>query len=147
MHPKWLNVLVLATLLLGLFPLSIGAAPTIEPPVVIEVEPGLQNQIQADGSAGYLIYFREKADLSPAYEMDWQARGQYVMKALQETAESSQKTVRAYLDAQGAKYQTFWIDSVIVVEQSSLNTFNALTTSFPEIEALRARRQIGRAHV
>jgi subtilisin family serine protease len=102
-----------------------------------EVDPDLLSQLAADETSSYLIYLHEKADLSEAHKLDWEARGWYVVTALQETAERSQKNVRAYLDSQGAKYQTFWIDNVIIVEQSNLATFNGLL-GFGEIESLRA---------
>jgi subtilisin family serine protease len=102
-----------------------------------EVDPDLLSQLAADETNSYLIYLHEKADLSEAHKLDWEARGWYVVTALQETAERSQKNVRAYLDSQGAKYQTFWIDNVIIVEQSNLATFNGLL-GFGEIESLRA---------
>lgn len=137
---RWLNLALVLALMLGMVPFG-GPVVMAAPPNQIEIEPELEAQMRADGSTGYLIYFREKADLSPAYEMDWEARGQFVMQALQETAERSQREVRAYLDAQKAEYQVFWIDNVIVVRESGHNTFSALTTEFPEIEALRARRQ------
>lgn len=105
----------------------------------IEVEPQLLDELAADETTGYLIYFRERPDLSPAFEMDWLERGRFVTKALQETAELSQARVRARLDAQGAEYQAFWIDNVIAVESSNQATFNSLL-EFPEIAALRARR-------
>ncbi|MBN1900902.1 choice-of-anchor J domain-containing protein [Candidatus Sumerlaeota bacterium] len=106
----------------------------------ILVEKELQAQITADDSTGYLIYFREKADLSPAYSMNWKDRGRFVMKALMETAKKSQARIIEFLDTQGASYQPFWVDNVIVVETSNVNAFNGLQ-SFPEIKALRARRK------
>ena len=107
----------------------------------IEVEPQLLAALDANGSSGYLIYFRERPDLSPAFKMDWTERGRFVVNALQETAKASQARVRAYLEAQGVEYQPFWIDNVIVVEKSDRATFNGLL-SFPEISALRARRMM-----
>jgi subtilisin family serine protease len=107
--------------------------------LVPQVEPELLNQIATDESSGYLIYFREKADLSEAYNLDWEARGWYVMETLQAIAERSQASVRKHLDIQGAKYQAFWIDNVIVVERSDLHTFNGLL-GFTEIESILARR-------
>ena len=106
------------------------------------VEPGLQAQIQSDGSTGYIIFFREYADLSPAYALDWEARGEYVVSALKETANSSQMDVAKYLDAQNADYQAFWIDNIIIVNSSSQNTFNGLM-NFAEIKSLRSRRMMG----
>jgi subtilisin family serine protease len=105
----------------------------------IEVEPALRATMAAEGTASYLIYFRERPDLSPAFGMGWVERGRFVVKALRETAERSQARVRAHLDRHGVDYKTFWIDNVIVVESSSRATFNGLLT-FPEIGALRARR-------
>jgi subtilisin family serine protease len=105
----------------------------------IEVEPELQATMAADDTTGYLIYFRERPDLSPASGMDWIERGRFVAKALQETAERSQARVRAHLDRHGVDYKAFWIDNVIAVESSSRATFNGLL-AFPEIGALRARR-------
>jgi subtilisin family serine protease len=107
--------------------------------LVPQVEPELLNQIASDESSGYLIYFREKANLSEAYNLDWEARGWYVMETLQAVAERSQTSVRSYLDSQRAVYQAFWIDNVIVVERSDLNTFNGLL-GFTEIESILARR-------
>ncbi|MCJ7701438.1 MAG: S8 family serine peptidase [Anaerolineales bacterium] len=108
----------------------------------IEVETELQNRLMAGvDDFGYLIYFDERPDLSPAYEMEWDARGRFVAAALQESAENAQKRVRAYLDAKGVEYQSYWIDNLIVVNRgSSSNTFNGLL-DFPEIQALRARRK------
>lgn len=104
-----------------------------------EIEEELMAQIRRDGSVGYLIYFGNNIDLSPAYSMEWEERGNFVYNALQEAAEESQKDVRAFLDEQGVSYQSFWIENVIIVEKSNFRLFNQLKT-FPEIESLRARR-------
>jgi hypothetical protein len=85
-HKIWQRVfstLLLAGMLLSLVaPVGAMAAPapakTDSASAGPVVEKELQNQIAADASTGYLIYFREKADLSKADKMDWQARGRYV---------------------------------------------------------------------
>ncbi len=102
----------------------------------VEVDPQLLAELEASGSADYLIYFRQKADLSPAYKMDWQERGHFVMNTLRETAETSQKDVRAYLDSEGVAYRAFWIDNIIAVESVGLNTLNGLL-NFSEIERIQ----------
>jgi hypothetical protein len=114
----------------------------------IEIEPDLLQQFQAaadslngDHQVGYLIYFEEKPDLSPAYNLDWEARGQFVVAALQDAATSAQQDVRNYLDANRISYQTFWIDNLILVEGSSQQVFNGLL-SYAEISALRTRRMM-----
>ena len=133
-----LTVMLLVGLLLVASPeLAFGQEGDLTP----DVDPELQAQILSDSSTGYLIYFREKADLAPAYDMDWNARGEYVVKALQDTANSSQVDIVKYLDEQKVDYQSFWIDNLIVVNASNSQTFNGLM-NFPEIESLRARQMM-----
>lgn len=153
MSPKMLqkifSIFVLTGMIFSLVaPLPVAAAPLAETPAQtiagtsIEVEPALEQQFKQEGSAGYLIYFREKADLSAADKLDWEARGWYVMEALKATAANSQSKVQAYLDAQGVNYQSFWIDNIIAVDASTYEVFNGLM-AFSEIESLRARRTMG----
>ncbi|MEJ5308968.1 MAG: carboxypeptidase regulatory-like domain-containing protein [Anaerolineae bacterium] len=151
MHTRWFNFLVLLSLVFGLLPVTAAQAASETSPLAqpaaqagadIEVEPALRLQLAADETTGYLIYFKEKPDLSPAYKMDWIARGRFVANALNQTALRSQARVRAYLDAQGAKYKAFWIENVISVESSNRATFNGLL-NFAEISAIRQHRQLG----
>lgn len=150
---KFFSLLMVAGMLLSaVAPAGVIAAPAQQeavnqteldaPELQPIVEPELAAQINAEGSAGYLIYFREKADLSLASTMDWDTRGTFVMETLQATAERTQASVRAYLDSQGVEYRAFWIDNIIAVDNSSATVFNGLL-SFPEIEILRAHRVLG----
>lgn len=137
-----LILLTLAALILAMVPPFGAAAQRQQPSPAradgpVDVDPQLQAQIQANPASGYLIMFRERADLSPAYEMDWTARGDFVVQALQAVAARTQKSVRAYLDAQGADYEAFWIDNIIVVKRSDVRTFGGLQ-AFSEIASLRA---------
>jgi subtilisin family serine protease len=146
MRSKPYLVLILL-LLLGLFAaLPAGAQVTpfyrhAKPDTTVEIDPELLARFQAGENPGYLIYFRERADLAPAYEMDWEARGQFVMETLQATAEASQKNVRAYLDGQAVEYKHFWIDNVIAVESSPLATLSELLV-FSEIASIEPRREV-----
>ncbi len=105
----------------------------------VEVEPELLARFNEASESDYLIYFDAKADLSAAYGMDWEARGWYVMETLKATADAAQANVRAYLDAQGVAYQSFWIDNIIAVEGSTRSTLDGLL-AFEEIEIIRAPR-------
>jgi subtilisin family serine protease len=138
---------VLAGLVLSLvfsLPVAAAASPaqSAQTDISIQVENALTRQFETQGSAGYLIYFRSNADLTPASKMGWDERGQFVMDTLQEAARASQSDVKAYLDKQGVSYQSFWIDNVIVVDSSTSQVFNQLM-SFPEIQSLKARRTMG----
>ncbi|MEW5871413.1 MAG: S8 family serine peptidase [Chloroflexota bacterium] len=113
-------------------------------PAPIEIEPALLEQIDANKAAGgttpgYLIYLRQRSDLSPALKMNWQSRGRWVVETLQKNAAATQAGLRAYLDSQQVDYKAYWIDNVIVVNASSLAAFNGLL-AYDEISALRARR-------
>ncbi len=138
---------VLAGLVLSLvfsLPVAAAASPaqSAQTDISIQVEDALTRQFETQGSAGYLIYFRSNADLTPASKMGWDERGQFVMDTLQEAARTSQSDVKAYLDKQGVSYQSFWIDNVIAVDSSTSQVFNQLM-SFPEIQSLKARRTMG----
>lgn len=103
----------------------------------VEVEPELLARFARGEEPSYLIYFHDKADLSAAHDMDWEARGWYVMETLQAAADASQKEVRGYLEGQRVPYQAFWIDNLIVVQSSDFDTLNGLL-NFTEIAQIRA---------
>ncbi|MFM8319563.1 MAG: S8 family serine peptidase [Chloroflexota bacterium] len=104
-----------------------------------QVERALVEQAAAQAQAGYLVYLRDAADLSAAADLPWQVRGRWVVQALQQTAAASQARLRTYLDAQKVDYRAYWIDNLILVHSSTPEMLRSLQ-SFPEIEALRARR-------
>ncbi|NJD60839.1 MAG: hypothetical protein FIA98_15710, partial [Anaerolineae bacterium] len=106
---------------------------------LVNVEQAVIEQMETKGSAGYMIYFRSQSSLAAAEQMDWIDRGRFVVQQLQFVAESSQMNVRAYLDSMGISYQSFWIDNIIIVDQSDTTVLNSIT-SFPEVSAIRERR-------
>jgi subtilisin family serine protease len=62
------------------------------------------------GSASFWILLRQRADLSAARSIaKWGARGAFVVRQLKSVANSSQRALRAYLDANQVSYQPFWI--------------------------------------
>jgi len=85
----------------------------------------VEEQIQVKGTAGYLVYFRYRPSLEAAEQMDWIQRGRFVAQQLQSAAQSSQKRVRAYLDRKGVSYRSFWIENVILVEESNITVFTS----------------------
>jgi len=140
---RFFAVLLITGWVLGLVsPVAAAPASQTKTPGTVEVEAELLKQIEANPRTGYLIYFRDHPDLSAAQKMSWEERGWYVMNTLKATAEKSQAKVRAYLDAQGADYEAFWIDNIISVKQPGNAAINTLMT-FPEIESLKAHRTLG----
>jgi subtilisin family serine protease len=73
-------------------------------------EPGFAND-------GFLVILEEQADLGPAYAIpDREARLQYVRDALIETAERTQVSLRAELDALGVGYRPYYVINMIRVD-------------------------------
>jgi subtilisin family serine protease/bacillopeptidase F (M6 metalloprotease family) len=105
----------------------------------VSVEPKVLEQLEAQGSAGYLIYFKDKPDLSPAFKMDWLSRGVFVMESLRKAAEKAQGEVKAILDKRGVKYKSFWIDNIIAVESSDTATL-AEVLKAKGIKEIRAKK-------
>jgi hypothetical protein len=140
------SVLVLAGMLFGFVQpagaQASGLTAAAQPKADIQVEQELYAEFQAKGTAGYLIYFAEKPDLSPAAKLDWNERGYFVMNALQDAAKRSQAGVQSYLNSQKVEYQSFWIDNVIAVNSSDIKAFNGLF-AFSEIAEIKARRVMG----
>ena len=129
---KHKRALVLGTIILIIFNFDLWGRDVAQwnnnsvskdPPIV---DPALQSAAKVSESLNYLIYFEEQADLSKAYELPWEERGWYVYDRLVAQAEESQEKVRKYLDKRGVSYQSFWIQNVIAVEDSSARTFNGL---------------------
>src|SRR5690554_1808234 len=105
------------------------------------VEPGLRDSIAATGSGSYLVYMKDQANLSAAYSMDWEKRGQYVYDTLRATAAQSQANLLGYLEAQQAvsavsNYKTFFIVNAIEIT-SDVATFDAIAAR-PDVAAIRA---------
>jgi PKD repeat protein len=140
MHSRkvWLFVVVLFLVFILLLALAL-ARPAIPAAGSVEVDPQILAEMATspNGTAGFLVLFREQADLSPAYTIrDWRLRGQFVHRALQETAARSQARVRAWLEARGIAYRTLAIDNSLFLT-ADLAALSKLAT-FSEVAALRA---------
>ena len=103
---------VLATAAVTALALAGIAAPAGAKPVRAQVDPALLTQLDGSGTAGFLVYLRDQADLSfsTAATTD---RAAEVYRRLTATAEQSQRGVRAELA--GTAYQSFWIANAVAV--------------------------------
>ncbi len=68
-----------------------------------------------DGTARFIVYLAEQADLSPAFAMDWAARGHFVLDTLRSTAQRTQAGLLADLAAAGVTYESRYIVNAVVV--------------------------------
>jgi len=104
-----------------------------------KIEGLLIDQFATQSTADFLIEFTEQADLSPAYSMDWDARGEFVYSTLKETAERIQANAKRTLDASGIKYQSFIAGNELYVLGGDLTLTNQLA-GLPEVSFIRTPR-------
>jgi hypothetical protein len=103
----------------------------------IEIDPELEELFVANETAGYVIYFRAKANLSDAPKTDWKEQNEFINRALQENANRSQARVRSYLFSHRVPYRSVWKENTIIVDRSDRDTFEDLK-SFSEIESIKS---------
>jgi uncharacterized repeat protein (TIGR01451 family) len=100
------------------------------------VDPWILETAAAKGEAEFLVYLREQADLSAAYDLDTKlAKGTYVYETLTATAARTQPAVIAQLEALGVEYRPFWIANMIWVKGD-----------MAAIEAIARRDDVGRLY-
>jgi subtilisin family serine protease len=95
-----------------------------------KIDVAVQKQLDTSGRATVWVMFARSADLTAAPAIrDWNRRGQYVYDALSNTARTSQASLRAYLDARGVAYTSYWVVNTIKVtgDRSLVNTLAART--------------------
>ncbi|PWB54449.1 MAG: hypothetical protein C3F13_06760 [Anaerolineales bacterium] len=141
MKLKWISslmatALIICVALLGLAQHDAVMAAQGSPE---KVEATLLNSFSTEGSADFIIRFVDQADLSAAYSMDWDARGEFVYNTLTETAAKSQATAIAILDASGRKHETMIGGNDLYVWSGNLVEANAIA-SLPEVYFIRATR-------
>ncbi|NUT22468.1 MAG: S8 family serine peptidase [Hamadaea sp.] len=94
--------------------LTVGLIPALATPAAAATSAAISGEITAE-STDFLVYLRDKADLSPAKSLPRTQRAEQVYTELKATAESSQKDVRALLDERKIAYKAFWIANAIWV--------------------------------
>jgi subtilisin family serine protease len=98
-----------------------------------KVDARVTQQIKAHGSANYWIEFRAKANLTKAPSIkNWVDRGNFVVNALKNTANASQRDVRSLLTSGHVSYQSFWIYNAIRVSGGNAATA-AAAAARPEV--------------
>jgi PKD repeat protein len=112
-------MLITAVLLVSTLTVPVIGAPvaaTTPEETLEKIEALVLDEIAAEGQTEFFVWMVEKADLSPADQLQTkQEKGRFVFNALTETADRTQKELRAYLDAQGVDYQAFYIANKVLV--------------------------------
>lgn len=110
-----------------------------------KIKPELMEKLEgkdAKSATDYWVRFAAKADLTAASKItNWDERGTAVAAALKKAAADSQAKIRAELDSQHVKYQSFWGTNAIRIESGSLELAQNLA-GHTEVEGLYAPVQI-----
>lgn len=137
---RWVKFTIIV-LFVGIIGLPVAFPPIIK---AIEIDQELLEQFKASETAGYVIYFRAKANLSGAPSTNWKEQNDFINRALQENANRSQARVRSYLFGNKVPYRSVWKDNIIVVEKSDRSIFEGLL-SFKEIDAIQQYKAMQKA--
>src|SRR5690554_8210484 len=96
----WLSGLASLMLTVGLVLVGSPVSAQVRSGPVASVERQVWDELAADGWTSVWVYLRKSADLTGARLVsDWGARGEFVFEALTSTAQRSQASLRAFLDA------------------------------------------------
>lgn len=136
---KVLAVVLALGMLVSYIPVNV-TAKTAVPQQAVTVDNAVLDEINKNGVATYWVDFKNTADLSQAYFMDWSERGWFVYETLKEQAEKTQSAAIDYLKTTGLKYKSFWIANRILVEQSD-RTVLASLQRLPNVVSISAQKQ------
>ena len=141
MKNKWLLkfLCIVIILVLALIGLVYDNSNAIAQQSTAKIESLLLDQFTSNGAADLIVEFSEQADLTPAYSMDWNTRGEFVYNTLLETATRSQTNARVLVDSSGLKYQSFFASNELYIWGGGLTLANELV-SLTEVSFIRAPR-------
>ena len=108
---RWASAALALLVLLTLGRPSLAAPP--RPPNVAAL---VWDETAEGNQTTFLVVLQEQADLSAAAQLPTrEARGQFVVDQLRETARRTQADLRALLDRRGAAYRPFYVVNVLAV--------------------------------
>lgn len=99
----------------------------------------------ANRTVDFIVRFTDQANLTPAYSMDWDIRGEFVYNTLRDNADTSQANAKTILDERGLAYQTFIAGNDLYVWGGTQTPANELAAvnelaALPEVYFIRASR-------
>ncbi len=129
---SWFQIVALTCTAAGLVAAVAGAGT---------IEATLRDRLEVGLTADFVVHFAEQADLSAAYQMSWQERGEFVVASLRASADRSQAAARAILDARGVSYRPFLAGNEIYVHSGDAALATVLA-SRAEVAVIRAPREL-----
>jgi len=93
------------------------ATPVSNDQVLTKISPHIMTLTEGRAEAEFFLILTDQADLSYASELPTKAeKGRYVYQTLWDKARSTQAPLKAWLDSQGVKYQSFYIVNALLVK-------------------------------
>ncbi|MBE0411811.1 MAG: hypothetical protein IBX69_18950, partial [Anaerolineales bacterium] len=106
-----------------------------------KIDPVVLSEIETQGATDFFVWMAEQADVGAARQLSTKLeKGEFVFETLYNFAEQSQKDLRAFLDAQGADYQPFYIANTIVVKGGNQQLLLDIAAR-PDVEAVLPNRE------
>ncbi len=136
---KVLAIVLALGMLVSYIPVNV-TAKTAVPQQIVTVDNAVLDEINKNGVATYWVDFKNTADLSQAYFMDWSERGWFVYETLKEQAEKTQSAAIDYLKTTGLTYKSFWLANRILVEKSDKIVLASLQR-LPNVVSISAQKQ------
>jgi subtilisin family serine protease len=99
-----------------------------------QVDAKVVQQIAAHGETTFWVVMRDEANLRPARSMRPTPRGEYVYRALTQTAQRSQAPLKRLLTAQNVDFKSFWVLNAIRVH-AGISVLNEVAAR-PEVEQI-----------
>jgi subtilisin family serine protease len=131
--------ILVASLLGGFYSTTKTSAAAGIPDIAGKIEPELIEKLNQEGAVDYIVQFAEQADLSAAYKMSWEERGDFVYHTLVETAARSQVRAKGILDKGGFQYQSFFAGNDLYIRLGTLDVATRLA-DLAEVDTIRATR-------
>jgi serine protease AprX len=139
MMQKFKRLICIALVAAAGFPSQ--ALSSSAPPPPAKIAPQALAATQGSASAPLLVVLQEQADLEPAASLSTKAeKGRFVYDTLRQTAIRSQAPLRAVLDRDGVRYQSYYI--VNMIELTGNRDLALQLAARPDVARIEANPQV-----
>ena len=112
---RWMTLVALLALVAGALPATAASRGAQSPGAPID--PWVLRTTEDGATTSFLVVLKTQADTSGAAALATKTeKGRYVFERLYATAQSTQGSLKQYLDARGVTYRAFWIVNALVID-------------------------------
>jgi len=134
---KWVTRTLFLVLAVAALPLLASASPAAPMEQPQNVDADLWQALVEGQSSDLVVEFAQQADLSAAFDMDWETRGNYVVNTLKTVAEHVQARAISYAENAGLRHKTFLAGNELYLWNADLEAAAGLA-SLQEVAYVRA---------